>query len=110
MYPENVGRDEGHPAPFPEALPNRFINMYTFPKLESAGFAGDLVIDPFNGWGTTCVAAKRLGRRFIGVDLSPGFCNHAAARLARIERATKRTIMPASRPTRHDSRQRVLLD
>ena len=42
---------------------------------------GDVVLDPFNGWGTTCVAAKRLGRRYVGIDLSPGFCAEAARRL-----------------------------
>jgi len=106
MYPENVSRKKGHPSPFPEALPNRLIAMYTFPEVEEAGFAGDIVLDPFNGWGTTCVAAKRMARRFVGVDLSPEFCNHAAVRLASTSRAPR--VMSARRPDRFDPNQRTL--
>jgi modification methylase len=84
MYPENVPRKTGHPAPFPEALPNRLLSMYTFPRVDDANlqYSGDIVLDPFAGWGTTCVAAKRLGRRYVGIDLSTDFCRHAAARLS----------------------------
>ena len=81
MYPENVSRLEGHPAPFPEALPNRLIAMYTF-RAAPPDFAGDIVLDPFAGSGTTCVAARRLGRSFIGIDLNPDFCAFAQNRLA----------------------------
>lgn len=86
MYPANVGRVKGHPAPFPESLPNRLISMYTFPK--AGDYAGDVVLDPFNGWGTTCIAAKRLGRRYLGIDLSPQFCNEAVERLHDVKRET----------------------
>ena len=99
IYPENVKRKDGHPSPFPEALPNRLINMYTFPR--SAGFAGDVVLDPFAGWGTTCVAAKKLGRRFIGIDLSPAFCAEAHARTR--DAATYGvvpTVLPATKPAK----------
>lgn len=108
MYPENVARAAGHPAPFPEALPNRLINMYTFPRVEQANFSGDLVLDPFAGWGTTCVAAKRLGRAYVGVDLSEGFCNRAQARLNGTHPAVGQLILPATRPQKVDPRQRVL--
>ncbi len=63
-----------HPAPFPVELPKRCIEMYTF--------AGDIVLDPFNGSGTTCVAAKLHGRHYVGVDLSPEYCAIAEERLA----------------------------
>lgn len=82
MYPENVPRLEGHPAPFPEALPNRLIAMYTFRAVPAGNFPGDIVLDPFAGSGTTCVAARRLERRFIGIELNPDFCAHAQQRLA----------------------------
>jgi len=82
MYPENVPRLAGHPAPFPEALPNRLIAMYTFRDAPQHGFAGDIVLDPFLGSGTTAVAARRMGRRFVGIDLNPGFCAHAERRVA----------------------------
>jgi DNA modification methylase len=95
MYPENIPRDTGHPAPFPEALPNRFINMYSFPRAPGTGFQGDIVLDPFAGWGTTCIAAKRLARRFVGIDLSPSFCNEAARRCESV--SVGRVVMPAER-------------
>ena len=62
-----------HPAPFPIELPRRCIELYTF--------AGDVVLDPFNGSGTTCVAAKQTGRTYIGVDLSSEYCQIAEERL-----------------------------
>jgi DNA modification methylase len=96
MYPENVSRDKGHPAPFPEALPNRLINMYSFPACQS--FPGDLVLDPLCGWGTACVAARRLGRRYLGIDRSTRFCHEAARRCASV--VPVRVVMRAQRPTR----------
>jgi DNA modification methylase len=43
---------------------------------------GDLVIDPYNGSGTTTAVAQRLGRRFLGIDVSRDYCAQARARLA----------------------------
>lgn len=43
---------------------------------------GDLVLDPFCGSGTTCIAAKILGRRYVGVELNADYCRIARARLA----------------------------
>jgi len=80
LYPEDVKRSK-HPAPFPQSLPNRLIAMYTFGSHRESGFEGDFVLDPFNGSGATVVAAKRLGRRFIGIDLSPDFCIMSRLRL-----------------------------
>jgi len=81
MYPENVSRTGGHPAPFPVVLPQRLILMYTFAKVPSEGFAGDIVLDPFNGSGAACVAARSTGRRFIGIDISEDYCAIARHRL-----------------------------
>jgi site-specific DNA-methyltransferase (adenine-specific) len=64
----------GHPAPFPMELPSRLIRLYTYKN--------DLVLDPFMGSGTTCLAAERLGRRWIGVDKDPGYCDMARRALA----------------------------
>ena len=64
---------EWHPAPFPEELPKRLVNLLSFP--------GDLVLDPFLGSGTTAVAALRAGRRFVGVDRSAGYVASAGRRL-----------------------------
>ena len=63
-----------HPAPFPVELPKRCIEMFTF--------LGDVVLDPFLGSGTTAVAAKMSGRRYIGCDLSAEYCDIAKERLA----------------------------
>ena len=66
-----------HPAPFPVELPKRCIEMFTF--------LGDVVLDPFLGSGTTAVAAKMSGRRYIGSDLSAEYCAIAEERLALTE-------------------------
>ena len=62
-----------HPTPFPEELPRRLILLYTG--------VGDSVLDPFLGSGTTAVAAKRLGRHYIGYDISEEYCQIARQRL-----------------------------
>jgi site-specific DNA-methyltransferase (adenine-specific) len=59
-------RRVGHPAPFPAELPRRLIKLYSYPD--------DLVLDPFVGSGTTLVASTRLGRRSVGVEINPTFC------------------------------------
>ena len=48
-------------------------------------FTGDVVLDPFNGSGTTCVAAKMHGRRYLGVDLSEDYCAIAEERLGQTQ-------------------------
>lgn len=62
-----------HPAPYPIELAERLVRMFSF--------AGDTVLDPFTGIGTTQVAAKRSGRNSIGIDVDPGYCDQARARL-----------------------------
>lgn len=63
---------------FPTQLPLRLVR----PIVECASDVGDLVIDPFNGSGTTGVAAIETGRRYIGVELSTDFATKASARLS----------------------------
>lgn len=79
MYPEDVKREEGHPAPFPEKLPARLMKLYSYGAAE--GFPGEIVVDPFVGTGTTCVVAKKMKRRFIGIDINPGYLRFAERRL-----------------------------
>jgi site-specific DNA-methyltransferase (adenine-specific) len=66
----------GHPAPFPEELPRRLLELYSF--------RGDIVLDPFCGSGTTCVAALRAGRRYIGYEVEPRYVRLAEKRLAEV--------------------------
>lgn len=65
-------RRVGHPAPFPIALAQRLIDLYSYEN--------DLVLDPFVGSGTTLVAALRADRRTIGYDTDPGYVETAKAR------------------------------
>lgn len=73
LEPESASR-VGHPAPFPIALPERLIDLYTY--------EGDLVLDPFMGSGTTAVAAIRTSRHFVGFDTDPGYVERAQRRVA----------------------------
>lgn len=63
-----------HPASFPLELPRRCILSSTK--------EGDLVVDPFVGWGTTAVASKELNRDYIGFDNSSEYCKKAKERLS----------------------------
>lgn len=75
----------GHPAPFPEELPRRLIKLYSYPD--------DLVLDPFLGSGTTALSAYCLGRRAIGVEINPSFCELATRNL-RLAAASQKVDAP----------------
>lgn len=92
MYPADVKRAGGHPCPFPVVLPQRLIKMYTFARSPETGFEGDIVLDPFNGAGAACVAAKALERNYIGIDLNPAYCEVAKHRLQH-EKVDPRAIL-----------------
>lgn len=68
---------KGHPAPFPCALARDHINSWTN--------EGDVVLDPMNGSGTTCISALQLNRQYIGIDMSHEYCEIARERIARFE-------------------------
>ncbi|MBW7881632.1 MAG: site-specific DNA-methyltransferase [Caldilineaceae bacterium] len=72
ILPESAKR-VGHPAPFPVELAERVIRLYSY--------TGDTVLDPFAGSGTTCVAAARNGRHWVGYDTSPEYCALAVQRV-----------------------------
>ena len=82
IYPEDVSRTGRHPTPFPELLPARLIKMFSFGAVPEVGFEGDVILDPFGGVGTTALAAKTLGRRYISVDVSTEFTSRAAQDVA----------------------------
>lgn len=75
-FPAVSARKIGHPAPFPEELPHRLIQLYTY--------KGEAVLDPFAGSGTTCVAARRSERRFVGYDITPEYIALAQKRISEI--------------------------
>jgi site-specific DNA-methyltransferase (adenine-specific) len=64
-----------HPAPFPVEIPRRLIRMFSF--------AGDTILDPFAGTGTTSVAALETGRHSIAVDIEPRYIEIMRHRLGR---------------------------
>jgi len=76
-FPGENPKKVKHPAPFPLELPNRLIQLYSYRE--------DLVLDPFLGSGTTCVAAKKLCRQSIGVDIDVTYCRLAAGRVAEVQ-------------------------
>jgi len=68
---------KGHPAPFPCQLVRDHITSWTNP--------GDLVLDPMSGSGTTARVACEMGRNYIGIDISPEYCEIARERVRLIE-------------------------
>jgi len=88
-----------HPCQMPEAVLERIIRVATNP--------GDLVLDPFAGSGTTVAVAKKLGRKYFGVELSDEYADAVRKRLQMIEFAgTPGEAVPAPRK-RHPTRLQV---
>lgn len=75
IAPERKMKEYGHPAMFPEELAKRVIQLFSF--------RGNVVLDPFVGVGTACVVANRLGRTYLGVDVSKQYCDTAKKRLGK---------------------------
>ena len=67
----------GHPAPFPEELPNRLIKLFSF--------TNDIVIDPFMGSGTTAIAAIKNKRNFVGYEINEEYINLANNRILNLK-------------------------
>ena len=90
--PERLRRGDGkkaHPTQKPEALLHRVLLASTRP--------GERVLDPFFGTGTTGAVAKRLGRRFIGIERDPGYVALARRRIAGIRPAASEIVALDSR-------------
>ena len=71
--PAESARRVGHPAPFPEALAERVVRLFSYKD--------DVILDPFLGSGTTCVAAARTERDYVGYDVDQAYCERARARV-----------------------------
>lgn len=83
VYPNNVIHmatecsNRRHSAAFPVDLPAWFIKLFTV--------EGNIVLDPFIGSGTTAVAARQLGRNYVGIDINKKYCRVSEERVMRIQ-------------------------
>lgn len=73
-FPAVNAKKIGHPAPFPIELPHRLINLYSY--------EGDVVLDPFCGSGTTCLAAIQNNRNYIGYDINENYIELTQKRIS----------------------------
>jgi site-specific DNA-methyltransferase (adenine-specific) len=71
-----------HPATFPSRLAADLILCFSKP--------GDLILDPYSGSGTTCIEAQRLGRRWLGIDIS---AEYTALAERRMHLATRQQVL-----------------
>jgi site-specific DNA-methyltransferase (adenine-specific) len=74
LFFKRAGRKRDHPTEKPEEMLRYLIEKSSVP--------GELVLDPFAGSGTTCRAAKDLGRRYLGVEIDPKYAEIARRRLS----------------------------
>ncbi|MDR1952101.1 MAG: site-specific DNA-methyltransferase [Elusimicrobiota bacterium] len=73
IAPERKMKQYKHDAMFPEELARRAIKLFSYKN--------DIILDPFNGAGTTTKVAKELDRKFIGIDIDEKYCKTAKERL-----------------------------
>ncbi len=73
-FPAVSARKIGHPAPFPEELPHRLIQLYSF--------KGDVILDPFVGSGTACLSTLKDGRNYVAYDINPQYIKLAENRIS----------------------------
>ena len=76
IAPERKMKEYGHPAMFPEELVNRCLKLFSYQN--------DIVLDPFNGAGTTTYVAAKINRHYLGIDISQEYCNTAINRLKKV--------------------------
>lgn len=81
ISPERKMEVYDHPAMFPEELVERVLKLFSY--------KGDVILDPFNGVGTTTAVAKRRNRDYIGIDISEKYCEIAEKRI--------KELLPSSR-------------
>jgi len=76
-FPAVSAKKIGHPAPFPEELPHRLIQLYSY--------QGDVVLDPFAGSGTTCLVAAMDERHYVGYEIDEQYVKLARERIAALK-------------------------
>ena len=84
MNPESAKRI-GHPAPFPEELPNRLIKLFSF--------TNDIVLDPFMGSGTTAIASIKNNRNFVGYEINEEYINLANNRIEKLKEKNSEILL-----------------
>jgi site-specific DNA-methyltransferase (adenine-specific) len=72
-FPAESARKVGHPAPFPIELPHRLIQLYSFKD--------EIVLDPFVGSGSACIAALKAKRHYVGYDIDKNYVKLAETRI-----------------------------
>ena len=72
-FPAERASKIGHPAPFPIELPYRLIQLYTF--------EGEVILDPFVGSGTTCIAALKANRKYVAYEIAKEYCDLTGYRI-----------------------------
>jgi len=86
IAPEKNMKTYGHEAMFPEKLVERVLKLFSYQD--------DIILDPFNGVGSTTAVAKKLGRRYLGIDTSEVYTKQAQKRLqaipSRLDQYTKK--------------------
>ncbi|MEM1335254.1 MAG: site-specific DNA-methyltransferase, partial [Actinomycetota bacterium] len=95
----------GHPAPFPVALVERCVHLFTY--------EGDVVLDPFMGSGTTAVAATKTGRRYVGYDTDATYVKAARERvgsMASADAPDRRTMKELARTVLADAGWEIVVD
>jgi len=73
IAPERNMKEFDHPAMFPEELVIRALKLFSYKN--------DIILDPFNGVGTTTAVARTLERRYLGIDISEKYCKTAKNRI-----------------------------
>jgi len=86
-------RDGFHGCQLPEALLTRIIMASSNP--------GEVVLDPLVGAGTTAVAAKRLGRKYVGIDISKEYVERARERLSKTDDESQKQLFDNVWPQLH---------
>jgi len=87
-----AGSGGSHIAPFPGAL--------VVPCVLASTLRGDFVLDPFFGSGTVGIVARQMGRRFVGIELNPGYIDEARLALGRAPRRADVLPAPLAAPER----------
>ena len=82
IAPEKRQKVFNHPAAMPEELVRRLLKLFTF--------RGDIVVDPFNGVGTTTFVAASMDREYYGIDISEEYCVVAHERIKKLNKSTSK--------------------